>query len=81
MLKYLCTAEGRLVSREELMENVWGYNKEVQSNTLKTHLHRLRQKLGCGEYSEKIIKTEYRGLRLIAFTQPWHTNLDSENLS
>ena len=36
---------GRLLSRDYLRENIWGYNAQVLSRTLDTHISRLRQQL------------------------------------
>lgn len=33
------------ISKEKLLQTVWGYNQEVLTNTLETHIYRLRQKL------------------------------------
>jgi two-component system, OmpR family, phosphate regulon response regulator PhoB len=37
---------GKVLRREELLRDVWGYNDEVQTRTLDTHVKRLRIKLG-----------------------------------
>lgn len=45
LLKYLVTHRGRVVSRDELLREVWGYEPSVASRTVDTHVGWLRQKL------------------------------------
>ena len=44
-LKYLIQNEGRVVSREELLNEVWGYENYPCTRTVDNHILRLRQKL------------------------------------
>src|SRR5690606_4571668 len=44
ILKYLYRADRKPVPREELLHEVWGYNRNVTTHTLETHVYRLRQK-------------------------------------
>lgn len=46
LLLFLCQRAGQAQDRNELLKVVWGYNDEVHSRTLDTHMKRLRQKLG-----------------------------------
>lgn len=45
LLHYLIDRRGRVVSREELLEDVWQYNRGVTSRTIDVHVAWLRQKL------------------------------------
>ena len=45
ILRYLYRAGQRPVSRETLLQEVWGYNSGVTTHTLETHIYRLRQKV------------------------------------
>jgi len=49
LLKVLVEANGRVLSREMLLEKVWGYDQasEIQSRTVDLHVSQLRQKLGA----------------------------------
>jgi DNA-binding response OmpR family regulator len=45
LLKYMAASEGRVVSREELLNEVWGYENYPSTRTVDNHILRLRQKL------------------------------------
>jgi len=45
LLKYLAACAGRVVSREELLNEVWGYQSYPSTRTVDNHVLRLRQKL------------------------------------
>jgi two-component system alkaline phosphatase synthesis response regulator PhoP len=45
LLRYLVENRGRVVSRDELLRNVWEYACDVSSRTIDTHIAWLRQKL------------------------------------
>lgn len=45
ILKFLYRADNAPVPRETLLEEVWGYNAQVSTHTLETHIYRLRQKI------------------------------------
>src|SRR5579863_310404 len=64
ILKYLYRAGGKVVSREELLTEVWGYNAGVTTHTLETHVYRLRQKIEPESQSAKLLVTEAGGYRL-----------------
>jgi two-component system, OmpR family, phosphate regulon response regulator PhoB len=46
LLAELVRAAGRVRSRDRLLADVWGYDSEVLSRTVDTHVRRLRSKLG-----------------------------------
>ncbi len=54
ILKFLLENYGRPVSREKLIESLWGYDHEASDRTVDVHIKHLRDKLG--EYG-KYIKT------------------------
>ena len=45
MLKLLATQRGKIVTREQLLEDVWGYENYPTTRTVDNHILRLRQKL------------------------------------
>jgi DNA-binding response OmpR family regulator len=64
ILKYLYRAEGQAVSRQVLLNEVWGYNAAVTTHTLETHVYRLRQKIEPDPSVSRILLTEGGGYRL-----------------
>ncbi len=48
LLANLVAAQGRVRTRQALLSQVWGYQDDVMSRTVDTHLRRLREKLGAG---------------------------------
>lgn len=64
ILKYLYRAGGKTVEREELLSEVWGYNANVTTHTLETHVYRLRQKIEADPANARILLTESGGYRL-----------------
>ncbi len=46
LLCLLARRKGRVQSREQLLQDVWGYSSLVDSRTVDTHVRRLREKLG-----------------------------------
>ena len=65
ILKYLYRAGDRTVSRDVLLDEVWGYNASVTTHTLETHVYRLRQKIEPDPSNACILVTEPGGYRLV----------------
>src|SRR6266480_2134916 len=65
ILRYLYRAGQRPVSRETLLQEVWGYNSGVTTHTLETHIYRLRQKVEKDAASPAILVTEAGGYKLV----------------
>jgi len=64
ILKYLFRSGEKVVSRETLLNEVWGYNTGVTTHTLETHVYRLRQKIEANPSSARLLVTEPGGYRL-----------------
>jgi two-component system phosphate regulon response regulator PhoB len=61
LLFELMRARGNVLTRDGLMDRVWGYHGEATSRTLDTHIRRLREKLGeQGGHIETVRGIGYR---------------------
>lgn len=65
ILKYLYRAKERVVTRDVLLHEVWGYNSGVTTHTLETHIYRLRQKIERRPSQAELLVTEGGGYRLV----------------
>ena len=61
LLVYLAENDNISLSRDQILEYVWGYDYLGSSNTVDTHINRLRTKLGkCGSYITTLRGFGYR---------------------
>ena len=61
LLEALITARGRVLSRSDLLEIVWGIDYYGETRTVDVHIKRLRDKLGkCADYIETVKGVGYR---------------------
>jgi len=61
LLRYLVGHKNRVVSRDRLLEDVWGYNTSVETRSVDVHIGRLRTKLGvAARHIETVIGLGYR---------------------
>ena len=65
ILRCLYRAGQRPVSREKLLREVWGYNSEVTTHTLETHIYRLRQKIEKDAAAPAILVTQAGAYKLV----------------
>jgi DNA-binding response OmpR family regulator len=65
ILKFLYRAGEKVVSRDVLLHEVWGYNAGVTTHTLETHIYRLRQKIEKDPSNAEILVTETGGYKLV----------------
>lgn len=65
LAEFLFQRAGQLVSREHLLEAVWGLSAKAQTRTLDTHISRLRAKLGlAGGHGWRLASVHQFGYRL-----------------
>src|SRR5499426_434982 len=61
LLRYLEQNKNRVVSRDRLLERVWGYDRSVETRSVDVHVGRLRSKLGeASRQIETVIGLGYR---------------------
>lgn len=61
LLLVLVQRRGRVQSRDQLLRDVWGYDRIVDTRTVDTHMRRLREKLGpVAEFLETVRNVGYR---------------------
>lgn len=65
ILRFLYRAGQQPVSRETLLQEVWGYNSGVTTHTLETHIYRLGQRSRKRCSQSRILVTEASGYKLV----------------
>ena len=61
LLTVLARSPDRVITRQQLLDSVWGYSYYGDARTLDVHIRRLRQKLGdCGDCIETVVGVGYR---------------------
>ncbi len=63
ILVHLMNADGA-VERTTLLHEVWGYNDQITTHTLETHIYKLRQKIEANPSDARLLLTEGGGYRL-----------------
>lgn len=61
LLRYLVDNRNRVLSRDKLLERVWGYDHFIETRSVDVHVGRLRAKLGAaGRQIETVVGLGYR---------------------
>ena len=61
LLQYLVENRNRVVSRERLLEQVWGFDRDIETRSVDVHVGRLRAKLRhAGQQIETVVGLGYR---------------------
>ena len=65
ILKFLYRAGEKVITRDVLLHEVWGYNSGVTTHTLETHIYRLRQKIEKDPSRAELLVTDVGGYKLV----------------
>lgn len=61
LLRFLVENKNRVLSRDRLLERVWGYEQSIETRSVDVHVGRLRAKLGAaGAQIETVVGLGYR---------------------
>jgi two-component system, OmpR family, alkaline phosphatase synthesis response regulator PhoP len=61
LFRYLVERPGRVLTRERLLERVWGWEKDIDARSIDAHIRRLRLKLGDARHHvETVVGLGYR---------------------
>ena len=61
LLRYLVQNKNRVISRDRLLERVWGYDRLIETRSVDVHVGRLRSKLrAAGQQIETVVGLGYR---------------------
>jgi DNA-binding response OmpR family regulator len=61
LFRHLVERAGRVITRERLLERVWGYDTEIDPRSIDAHIRRLRHKLGpARRHIETLVGLGYR---------------------
>ncbi len=64
IIKYLYKSQDHIVTKNDLLQNVWGYAPDVTTHTIETHVYRLRQKVEHEDENAQLIVTIDGGYKL-----------------
>lgn len=64
ILKYLYKNQNKIVGKNDLMQEVWGYAADATTHTVETHIYRLRQKVEHEDETAQLILTSDGGYQL-----------------
>lgn len=64
LVRYMVERAGRVLTRERLLDRVWGQDAEVDARSIDAHVRRLRAKLGpARHHDETVVGIGYRFVR------------------
>lgn len=66
LLSFLLKKRGKTIERDELLREVWGYQHELDTHTLETHIYRLRHKMEEKPSEPALLVTQGKGYCLVS---------------
>ncbi|MCR5349898.1 MAG: response regulator transcription factor [Acholeplasmatales bacterium] len=60
ILSILVSKSGKVVTREEILNNIWGENEDLQTRTIDMHIKSLRKKIGVDDIIETVYGVGYK---------------------
>ena len=64
IIKYLYKNKDKVIGKNDLMQEVWGYAADATTHTVETHIYRLRQKVEHEDAEAQLILTSDGGYQL-----------------
>ena len=55
LLNFILENKEKVLKKDEILNNVWGFNESMNTHTLETHIYSLKKKLGTFEYNHSFI--------------------------
>lgn len=65
LLEYMASRPGRLLSRDQILDEVWGYESETSTRTVDVHIARIRRKMGEHAFPRHIQTIRGRGYKFL----------------
>jgi len=65
LLRYLVSHSDRIISREQLLDEVWGYDTETTSRTVDVHVAKIRRILGDSDNPKHLLTVRGRGYKFL----------------
>jgi DNA-binding response OmpR family regulator len=65
LLEYLVSHPDRLLSRDEILDQVWGYQSDTSTRTVDVHVAKLRRTLGESNLPRHILTVRGRGYKFV----------------
>jgi len=66
LLEYFVQHNGELLSRDKILDEVWGYESETTTRTVDVHIAKLRQKMNESDLPKHIMTVRGRGYRFMS---------------
>lgn len=65
LLEFFASNPDRVIKREEVLDEVWGYDSDTTTRTIDVHVAKLRQKLGESDQPRHILTIRGRGYKFV----------------